>query len=170
LNLRFWLICQIQYLANNVIGIYGELRIINRLLPKRIDGINVYNLWRLRRYVLANVSDNMFDMERFYEKNECGTVGCLLGYTPIALANIIDMKSWRDHHSWSLYGKESFNMANLIVEFSFLFSSDWTPVDNTRLGACERIKYVILNDNFNYNIDFFGTKRCMMWRALYNSN
>lgn len=157
LCVRFWLFSQLKS---------------NILLPKRIDEINVYNLWRLRRYVLANVTDTMFDMDRFYSEDfqGCGNIGCLLGYTPKALANITNMQAWRDQHSWSAFGKDSYNMWTITFGYAFLFSSDWTDVDNTRLGACARIKFVILNDNFDYNIDFFGKARCSMWLALYNSN
>jgi len=112
----------------------------------------------------------MFNMEIFYTQESCGSVGCLLGYTPKALANIINMEAWHDQHSWSAFGKDSYNMWNIIEGYFFLFSSNWRDIDNTRLGACERIKFVILNDNFNYELSYRDNSRCKEWLALYNSN
>jgi len=80
----------------------------------------------------------------FKSLNDCGTIGCALGWSPFVpgLEAIED-----DFHQdggliFDLYLIRVFGMYRG-SEWSFLFGDNWCEVDNTRKGFVKRVIYLI---------------------------
>lgn len=167
LNIRFYLM---EYLMNS--GSWSNT-LYEYVTPKRKDTINVFNLWRLRRYLLTNVTDDKFSMTAYVYPNPHGIARCLITYT-YRLFTGRDYKVWRPTDDLplmisSIYGFQELRHKDLMT---FIFSYNWVGLDDTRLGACERIKFVILHDNYNYDqlwqgkyLDIFA-----LWYRLYTKS
>ena len=110
----------------------------------------VRNLDRLADYIEEHVPQENLDMSEyrsdgtggyvtFWSKDECGTVGCALGYAPFAIPEVdplmfIYSESGMD---WDLYQKELFPELNLY---------DWDDVFGCSLSSdkeeiVERLRY-----------------------------
>ena len=124
---------------------------------ERKDGINVRNLRRLGEYVRDEVSDEMFDMGLYM--NDCGSVGCLLGWAE----RLEGMDSLDYINGYNAIAFELYNMGRGSgKEHEFLFSSNWVDVDNSRIGALRRIRFVMDNDGYDY-----GEVDYIRWYRLY---
>lgn len=124
----------------------------------RKDGINITNLAKLGDYVQAHVTDNMFTMGHFLEylhgesrlAHGCDTIGCLLGYSPVALGVEISNKHQYALTRYSIYSGIHYNISASDEVYKFLFDVHWENIDNSRLGALLRIKFVIDHDDYDY--------------------
>lgn len=152
---RFFLIWMLQGLGRYVIGKGAIQWMVSILMVDRKDKVNIYNLWRLYCYIRDKVSDKQFNMYYYLrEEPECGTVGCLLGYSPAAIdyeKDIIEFStSWNTSYTDS--ASYWYSLWSGTINYMFLFSGEWAKIDNTRSGALNRIKHVILHDDFDYGI------------------
>jgi hypothetical protein len=92
--------------------------------------------------------------KKYYNKDDCGSIGCLLGYAPECLpaieadyfADCLGVKSLQ----FSRYGERIFPELNQ-GELNFLFSSDWANHDNTLQGAINRITHFLDNPSDDYS-------------------
>ena len=121
------------------------------------------NLKKLAKYLEENVSQDMLDMGiyrantdhmvvRFYTLEDCGTVGCALGWSPFAegLETIPeDYYTVSDGKITQLaferYSTRMFELEN--AEWSFLFESAWVKYDNSVEGAVDRIRWLVKKGN-----------------------
>lgn len=106
--------------------------------------MNKENLLRMAEYI-ENIPQYLFDMDEFIAKNNCGTVGCVIGHC-VWLDNPANMPHFRsgniDFFAWS----EAFTGLNSSSdEWSWLFSPQWAKVDNTPTGAARRIRAFVEN-------------------------
>jgi len=117
--------------------------------------MNKKNLIKLAKYILSEISGEDFDMRNFrssstkfplefYSKEDCGTVGCALGWSPFVpgLEAIED-----DFYSWGalcfkLYSKRVFG-GDDVGSLYFIFSGDWHEIDNSREGFVKRVIYFL---------------------------
>jgi len=140
----------------------------------RADRIKIPNLAKLGAYVQANVSDNEFSMLHFYKKlhgferdrYDCDTIGCLLGYSPMALGIPLPVVSSRAYFNYAAFAKEWYNINDNSFIYNFLFNAAWTHIDNTRIGALKRLKFVIDHDDFNYGTEPITYTH---WYKLYST-
>ncbi len=96
---------------------------------------------------LKTLTQDQFDMD--YYMNECGTVGCVVGWaTTFKGLEVID--SDYDDYGYRIkyysYSKRLFDLTSNKPEWYWCFSSKWAYVDNTIEGAIKRINYLIDND------------------------
>lgn len=130
------------------------------------------NLKKLADYLIKLPEDyEHFDMSIFYHTtnddtmayeymvpsilnlNRCGTVACALGHGPAAGIIPDDLGiSWEEYSSYFI--NEDFEDGL----WPFLFSDDWTGIDNTPQGAAKRI-YWILDGNEVFEIGIEGQDR-----------
>lgn len=103
------------------------------------------NLFKLAYYLTKEKKKAQFDMINWADREhtilsaqDCGTVGCAVGHGPYA-----GVKKKPDT-GWSRYCQESFGFKWTSIVFIFLFSSEWSSVDNTAEGAGKRILYFLM--------------------------
>lgn len=72
-------------------------------------------------------------------KHTCGTAGCAIGWAPAA--GIKPLKG----EGWVEYSERVFGYACNSTTWEYMFSSDWSDVDNSTTGAAERIGFVLKN-------------------------
>lgn len=120
---------------------------------------NKENLTKLADFVEENISQENFDMfvyrrdrtngvpTAFFGFNDCGTVGCLLGWAPFVKG--LEPKDshfeFSSHHNkdfldFETYSEDFFGLETYSDEWVCLFSGDWKMVDNTVTGAVKRIR------------------------------
>jgi len=106
--------------------------------------MNEDNLVKLAKYILANISNEKFDMRwyrssdiepniSFYSKENCGTVGCALGWAPF----VPGLEAIGSDYSLRVFGTFSGGI------WDFVFSGGWSEFDNTIEGVVSRIVYLI---------------------------
>lgn len=82
----------------------------------------------------------------FYSPNDCGTVGCALGYFPLSAVPGTEpiasdfCKTLPDILSWKYYRRRVVGEQDEI--WDFVFNSHWQFVDNTPTGAAARLRLV----------------------------
>lgn len=126
--------------------------------PHRNDGIKITNLAKLGEHVQANVTDKMFTMRFFLQHlyaesriaHGCETIGCLLGYSPMALGVEIQNEHLCALTRYAIYSGIHYNITGDDKVYKFLFDWHWEGIDNSRLGALLRIKFVIDHDDYDY--------------------
>jgi len=125
--------------------------------------MNKDNLVKLAKYILEEVTDEQFDMIAFRSnhigtgvvncdfksKNDCGTIGCALGWAPFTkgLEVVEDdfIESYitdYEHLSFHNYSKRIFGSYHGDI-WDFIFSGDWYVVDNSREGFVKRVIYFL---------------------------
>lgn len=115
--------------------------------------INKTNLMKLGEYLWQNIKDEQFGMElfrqhnnencEFYSKEDCGTVGCALGWAPFVKGlepiksdfSSFSGKLWFTDYSHRVFGDDWRSNPKL----HFVFDEEWANYDNTVKGACQRI-------------------------------
>lgn len=125
--------------------------------------LNSDNLKILANYLNDNVIDDQFDMA-CYRKNEkgvsvafcslenCGTVGCAMGWAPYAL-NLskddiahIRKRAISEFNFWIILANTYFSHGHPDFDesgiWNFLFCTDWEFYDNSRHGAVERLNFI----------------------------
>jgi hypothetical protein len=113
--------------------------------------MNIKNLKILRDWLAAgNIKQEQFDMERYrngenslryINKDNCGTVGCILGWCPF----IPEFSNYKST-SFGFLTEELLDIEHLSNKWNFLFSGEWVDYDNTIEGAIARIDIVIAGD------------------------
>lgn len=104
----------------------------------RLDGITPAELCSSSKsYYEVNLLDEPTDIT-----NECGTVGCAIGWGPAAgiIPRAID-QDWLD------YSRQFMETPGMVVDSSawlWCFSEDWADVDNSPRGAAKRILWLLL--------------------------
>lgn len=106
--------------------------------------------------LLDTVPEERFDMHSYYWteqrdfgwdphhtvniRNECGTIGCALGWAPSLFAPL-------DAEGWGEYGERVFGAPDTSAAWSWVFSPDWglDDIDNTPRGAAARIRHLLEN-------------------------
>ena len=90
---------------------------------------------------------------RFRSPSDCGTVGCALGHAPLTPGLETIPLDFPIHYilgepqgrqlEWDSYALRIFGISPESDAGAFIFSSGWTPVDNTPQGAAARIRYLL---------------------------
>jgi len=119
---------------------------------------NKSNLVKLAKFILSEVDDGKFDMEtfrtnydssevEFYSKKDCGTIGCALGWAPFVpgLENLPEDGDEYKALSFIKYSKRVFGVDFKSVKstWSFLFSDEWSFIDNSREGFVKRVLFLL---------------------------
>ena len=109
----------------------------------------IKNLRLLQAHIKDKVTDKQFNMisyrnSTFYSKDNCGTVGCAMGWAPF-VKGLETLES--DFHAdgslnYGIYHNRIFK-ADTDDLWSFLFCPDWSKHDNTREGFVKRVDYLI---------------------------
>jgi len=141
------------------------------------------NLVKLAKFILENIKDEQFNMSsfrlnkyynsvRFKSKEDCGTIGCALGWAPFVEGlEVVKSDYYKGepmYLDFDLYSKRVFGTAFGIF-WEFLFSLGWHEIDNTREGFVRRFVYLIevgdnlsitknhpyrkINENNNYDLE-----------------
>jgi len=128
--------------------------------------INLENLRKLRngikrRILNGTINQDTFDMtwfrqrlmgggeQNFYDKNNCGTVGCVLGWAPMIKGLEYKLKDFGKYYqnsnelSFNAYCERVFNIDSNSNLWDFLFDGDWTDYDNTPEGAVARMDLIL---------------------------
>lgn len=122
--------------------------------------MNKENLAKLADYIEKDVTQEMFDMEHYrsnsgspceyIDEDNCGTVGCALGWAPFVKGlGVVDSDfrfSWTDDGyvaalSFGNYVDRVFDLHP--VDFDFLFGGFWSIYDNTPQGFVKRALHLI---------------------------
>jgi len=116
---------------------------------------NKKNLVKLAKYILEEVSDEQFDMKwfrsnhidtgvEFFSKENCGTVGCALGWAPFVkgLEVIEDDYDYLDYLNFHIYSNRVFRGV-LGRYWDFLFDGAWFESDGSREGFVKRVIYLL---------------------------
>lgn len=121
------------------------------------DEINIENLKVYYNWCLDNLLElpaKAFDMKYYTNgdleakdpENLCGTSCCLLGHAPKFFG--VDENDF--HHNscqefdYLYFSKRVFGVYwDLSERLDFVFSSDWSAIDNSVEGALKRLKYVL---------------------------
>ena len=142
------------------------------LLEHGIDSTRKANLLKLATH-LKKLDRAKFDMSGFYEyyddkeqeiisltpdelevydtePTHCGSVACAVGCGPAAGIQVTETDE-----DWDTYSRRVFIQRNEEGEFldrflafrtwTFLFSGCWSQIDNSPLGAAERIEFLLEN-------------------------
>jgi len=126
--------------------------------------MNNKNLVKLSKYILSEVSDEQFDMEffrssgeecdvKFYSKEDCGTVGCALGWSPFVKGlevvedDFIEIFAGFNRLVFYEYSERVFGIDCSEDCWKFIFHSLWYEIDNTREGFVKRVLYLIEGGN-----------------------
>lgn len=129
--------------------------------------MNKENLKILADWVEAHVSQDFFDMKRYRsalnpedgelfpvpytDKENCGTHGCLLGYS-VFVPEFQGVVAYREQEHacgqgagniFSDLSRELFELYSYQEEWDYLFDSGWARYDNTVEGAVGRIRHLI---------------------------
>ena len=106
------------------------------LIPA-IDDINNIR-FDMESYSEINKNNYLYDMPNPEIKMKtCGSVGCAIGWAPYFGIEKHLNENWTD------FSERVFKLDNNSQEWDYLFSSDWSDIDNTKRGAGLRIKYVL---------------------------
>ena len=115
------------------------------VLPKHVKNLRIladhlatlpaeYESFSMANYVYQNAADDAGPHE--LSTIPCNTVACSIGHGPSAGIPVGDCESWYE------YIKENLCLPKTLA-CDWLFSSNWTFVDNTPQGAAARIKYLL---------------------------
>lgn len=129
------------------------------------EWIDFRNLERMRDYLVENQGriSPKFDMDVFrnyYERcnnaygHECMTVGCVLGWgvEAFSLDELKEAEAYvseSDEVCFWTFGSNVLGLDEDDEVWTFLFSSDWKPIDNTLEGAIERLNHVLSDKPMN---------------------
>jgi len=104
--------------------------------------MNKDNLVKLAKYILSEVSDEQFNMKhfrsdegdslkKFYSPNDCGTVGCALGWAPFVKGlEVVDSDIYKNGAlDFEIYSKRVFGTER-VSNWQFLFGGYWSNTDN----------------------------------------
>jgi len=123
--------------------------------------MNRENLVKLAKYILSGVTDNQFNMGKyrrdiygfskdFVSINDCGTVGCALGWSPF-VPGLEAVETEFNPRNCALifykYSSRVFEINDGELCWYFLFDSGWSTIDNTRKGFVKRVLYLIEGGN-----------------------
>jgi len=113
------------------------------------------NLIKLAKFILENIKDEQFSMFNyrsdkygyyvyFKSKNDCGTIGCALGWSPFAPGLEVVEGDFQEKGTlnFSKYSKRVFGAGWGLV-WDFLFNSDWCKIGGSREGFVKRVIYLI---------------------------
>ena len=107
---------------------------------------HIKNLKKLKKFILEEITDKQFNMEEYRNVwvpsyhanfNDCGTVGCALGWTPFAFPSLNKPFDF-DRNSLLLFG---FYWGS--NDWDFLFSSDHSETMPTRQDFALRCDMMI---------------------------
>lgn len=112
------------------------------------------NLKRLADWIEKNITQEQFDMSHyrtdgvghmvvFRSINDCGTVGCLVGWSPF-VPKLKPLK--KEYHKSAPYELDIDKYESRIFDtnsfdWRFLFSDWWANEDNTLEGAIKRLRF-----------------------------
>lgn len=103
--------------------------------------MNRENLKKLADYLegplKADFNMSAYCEEFLYDQSTCGSVGCALGHGPYA-----GIPKTR-YESWNRYSERAFGFSNASKEWGWIFSSRWSSVDNSPIGAAKRIRILL---------------------------
>lgn len=123
---------------------------------------HLQNLTRLANFLETEITDKQFDIRDFkvnmnektwygdfktcsLEEHECGTVGCAIGWSPIAL-NV--KKSTIKKLDWHDFSEKYFNCNSMDDNVGqYMFSGDWYYMSRgrSRKATIKRIREVVEN-------------------------
>jgi len=117
--------------------------------------MNKENLVKLAKSILEKVTDDQFNMESFRSigggdpcdfksKNDCGTIGCALGWAPFVKGLEVvegDFDCFGEL-CFYVYSKRVFGVIKT-PQWGFLFNGCWCDADNTREGFVKRVIYLL---------------------------
>lgn len=110
-------------------------------------GNKQFNMEKYRAEQSDNFSDNETNSCSFIDKNNCGTIGCALGWGPFVTRT--QNSDFTDNYSldWHRFSKRAFGLDLNNNEASYLFSGDWAKSvkGKTRMAAVKRIRAVVSN-------------------------
>lgn len=81
-----------------------------------------------------------------FDRNNCGTVGCILGWCPFIEGlepMLSDYEKMRGFPFWERYSDRIFDFTTQDDIWDYLFHSDWELVDDTPIGAAKRLRYIV---------------------------
>lgn len=115
--------------------------------------MNKKNLLKLADF-LEGVEPEKFDMRNYRAasrkdtagvpyngRDNCGTVGCALGWAPFAINK--EPESDNESVFWDKYSRVHFGLEEESAEWSWCFSPTWCAWDNSPEGASKRIRYML---------------------------
>ena len=133
-----------------------------------LQSVKIENLLKMADYI-EKIPQKVFDMEIFRsgndEKHNCDSIGCIIGHCVI-LDSLSNIPYDCDYHS---NGEKSIDFHKWCREYTgihfssysglYLFSSEWSNIDNTPEGAAKRIRYFVKNGlPFNWSKQLEGSE------------
>lgn len=130
--------------------------------------MNKENLKKLADWIEINLTEDQFDMKAyrqddqgtrvgFHSINNCGTVGCLLGWAPFVPGlevigdELIEThpKLFSGNHvlCFESYSQRVFNLNSLQCEWDYLFEGRWARYQPTLKEAVQRVRTIIEDDS-----------------------
>lgn len=101
---------------------------------------------------IATMNNNSMNMSIFRKVGEyknidgkihaCGAVGCIIGHS-IVLDPEVDEISMQADASYTKWSERFTGLSSDSHDWQWLFSSEWKYVDNTAIGASNRIKHFV---------------------------
>ena len=110
-------------------------------IPLEVTPEQRSNLEKLKNYLLGPLQAD-FDMGTYDGMDDCGSVGCAVGHGPYAGIK-------KTENSWGRYADRVFGASDRVPAtcngrlYDYCFNSSWSSVDNTAVGAAERIETVL---------------------------
>ena len=129
---------------------------------KEIKKLTIKNLKLLRDHIRDKVTDEQFDMHKyrtdenrniilFRSKDDCGTIGCALGWAPFVKGlEPIEEDFYNGNLDFNIYSERIFPAIETddyddkyYIAWAFIFNAEWKDYDNTREGFVKRVNYLI---------------------------
>lgn len=116
-------------------------------LSYRTPTPNIENLNSMAEYI-KNVPQKVFSMHTYRDFMDgdtphCNSVGCIIGHCVI-LDNPLDIpRDWTGDISFLDWSTRFTGIHHSSVDWDYMFSGKWVYIDNTPIGASERIKNYI---------------------------
>jgi hypothetical protein len=109
------------------------------------------------RQTIASVCNGTNKYTDFFSIDNCGSVGCAMGWAPFvqgletevadfsdcASVTLSDISSVEKTLDFNSYCKRIFGFESDHVVWDWCFASDWEDVDNTPVGAALRIEFAV---------------------------
>lgn len=122
----------------------------NSVSQEQFD-MGIYRSWDAAKKYKVKDKRHTSSKKVFNDPNLCGTVGCALGYAPIATGIYpkynfsLSLITIASSINWLKYALETLGLNN--YPYDFLFHQKWASIDNTPKGAAARIRFLVDNQD-----------------------